>query len=125
MLRFSLALKGNSMKPESVKKLAETLQTSNHHYVGITTYPPKPPHAPVASRLERHDLQSFTGALDRASAQWPDTDLCLLGAHGALGSTNIDDPSDALPAGFLQFLDPEVLLRIPVGDPQDEADQID
>lgn len=113
------------MKPESVKKLAETLQTAHHHHLGITPYPPMPPHAPIASRLERHDLQSFTGAMDRAKAQWPDTHLCLLGAHGALGSTNIDDPSDTLAPGFLQFLDPEVLLRIPVGDPEDQADQID
>ena len=30
-----------------------------------------------------------------------------------------------LPGGFLRFLDPETLLRIPVGDPEDEGDQID
>jgi hypothetical protein len=113
------------MKPQSVQKLAETLQTAHHHHIGVTPYPPTPVHAPIASHLERHDLQSYTTAIDRASAQWPDTDLCLIGAHGTLGPTNIDDPSDTLPPGFLQFLDPQVLLRIPVGDPEDQADQID
>jgi hypothetical protein len=113
------------MKPETLHKVAETLRSAHHHHLGVTTDPPKPPHAPSAARLERPDIQCFTGALDRAKAQWPDSDLCLIGAHGAIGPTNIDDPTDTLPPGFLQFLDPEPLLRIPVGDPQDEGDQID
>ena len=54
-----------------------------------------------------------------------DADLCLIGSHGAIGPTNIDDPTDTLAPGFLQFLDPETLLRIPVGDPEDQGDQID
>jgi hypothetical protein len=49
----------------------------------------------------------------------------LIGADGALAPTNIDDPSDTLPPGFLQFLDPEMLIRIPIGDPEDQDDQID
>jgi hypothetical protein len=112
------------MKPESLQKVAETLRSAHHHHLGITAQPPKPAHAPSAARLERPDILSFTNALDSATAQWPDTDLCLIGAHGALAGTNIDDPTDTLPAGFLQFLDPEVLLRIPVGDPEDQGDQV-
>jgi hypothetical protein len=113
------------MKPESLQKVAETLRSAHHHHLGITAHPAKPAHAPAAARLVRPDIQSFTSALDRATEEWPDTDLCLIGAHGAIGSTNIDDPIDTLPYGFLQFLDPETLLRIPVGDPEDEGDQID
>jgi hypothetical protein len=118
-------MKGNSMKPEALHKIAETLQKSHHQHLGITRQPPKPPHAPPASRLERHDLLAFTNALDNARDQWPDSDLCLIGADGALASTNIDDPTDTLPPGFLQFLDPEMLMRIPIGDPEDQEDQID
>ena len=113
------------MKPESLLKIAETLRTSHHRHFGITAYPFHPPHAPVAARVERPDIQSFTGALDSATAQWPGRELCLIGAHGAIGEMNIDDPSDVLPPGFLQFLDPSPLLRIPVGDPEDDGDQID
>lgn len=113
------------MKPESLQKVAETLRSSHHHHLGITAQPPKPAHAPSAARLERRDIQSFASALDRAQAQWPGSDLCLIGSHGAIGPTNIDDPSDTLPVGFLQFLDPETLVRIPVGDPEDQGDQID
>ena len=113
------------MKPEMLQKVAETLRSSHHHHLGVTAYPPKPAHAPAAVHLEHPDIQSFTGALDSATEQWPDSDLCLIGAYGALAGTNIDNPSDTLPPGFLQFLDPELLLRIPVGDPEDEGDQID
>jgi hypothetical protein len=113
------------MKPESLHKVAQTLRAAHHHHLGVTAQPPKPPNAPPAARLEHADLQSFTSAMDRARAQWPDSDLCLIGSHGAVGLTNIDDPSDTLPPGFLQFLDPETLLRIPVGDPEDQGDQID
>jgi hypothetical protein len=118
-------MKGNSMKPEALHKIAEALQKSHHQHLGITRQPPKPPHAPPAARLERHDLLCFTNALDSARDQWPDSDLCLIGADGALAPTNIDDPTDTLPPGFLQFLDPEMLLPIPVGDPEDQDDQID
>jgi hypothetical protein len=113
------------MKPESLPKVAETLRSAHHHHLGITAQPVKPRHAPAAALLVRPDIQSFTNALDNATAQWPNTDLCLIGAHGALAPTNIDDPTDTLPTGFLQFLDPEVLLRLPVGDPEDQGDQID
>jgi hypothetical protein len=113
------------MKTESLHKVAETLRSTHHLHLGITAHPPTPPHAPATAQLEHHDIQSFTRALDSAQTQWPSTDLCLIGAHGALGTTNIDDPFDTLPAGFLQFLDPETLLRIPVGDPEDQGDQID
>jgi hypothetical protein len=118
-------MKGNSMKPEALHKIAEALQKSHHQHLGITPLPPKPPHAPPAAHLERPDILSFTNALDAAREQWPDSDLCLIGAQGALGPTNIDDPTDTLPPGFMQLLDPETLLRIPVGDPEDEGDQID
>ena len=115
------------MKPEELQRIAAALQKSHHQHLGITRRPPKPPHAPPAARLERPDILSFGNALDNARAQWPDSDLCLIGAHGALGQTNIDDPSDTLPPGFLQLLDPDVLLPIPVpvGDPEDQGDQID
>ena len=113
------------MKPEKLKQAAEVLQKSHHQHLGITPHPPQPRHAPPAARLERPDIISFTNALDRARDQWPGADLCLVGAHGALGETNIDDPADTLPAGFLQLLDPEILLRVPVADPEDEGDQID
>jgi hypothetical protein len=113
------------MKAESLHKVAETLRTSHHQHLGITAQPPRPAHAPSAVRLERPDIQSFTNAMDRARAQWPSSDLCLIGSHGAIGPTNLDDPLDTLPDGFLQFLDPETLLRIPVGDPEDQGDQID
>jgi len=113
------------MQPESLQKAAEAVRSAHHSNLGITADPPRPAHAPPAVRLEHNDIQSFTGALDSATEQWPDSDLCLIGAYGALAGTNIDNPSDTLPDGFLRFLDPEVLLRIPVGDPQDEGDQID
>ncbi len=113
------------MKAESLQKVAETLRSARHHHLGVTAHPPKPAHAPAAAHLEHNDILSFTGALDRATAQWPTSDLCLVGAYGTIAGTNIDDPSDALPPGFLQFLDPELLLRIPVGDPEDQGDQID
>ena len=118
-------LERHPMKPESLHKVAETLRSAHHHHLGVTAHPPQPSNAAAAARLNRPDIQSFTSALDRARAQWPDTDLCLIGSHGAIGPTNIDDPSDTLPGGFLRFLDPETLLRIPVGDPEDEGDQID
>jgi hypothetical protein len=113
------------MKPESLQKIAEALRSSHHHHLGVTFEPPKPAHAPVAARLEHHDIQSFTSAFDNARELWPGSDLCLVAAHGALGSTNIDDPADTLPPGFLQLLDPEVLLRFPVGDLEDQGDRID
>ena len=113
------------MKPESLQKVAETLRSTHHQHLGVAAHPLQPAHAPAAARLERPDIQSFTSAMDRATAQWPDSDLCLIGSHGAIGSTNIDNPNDTLPPGFLQFLDPETLLRIPVGDPEDQGDQID
>jgi len=113
------------MKPEALHKIAEALQKSHHQHLGITSQPPQPPHAPVARRLERPALLSFTNALDSARDHWPDSDLCLIGADGALAPTNIDDSSDTLPPGFLQFLDPEMLIRIPIGDPEDQGDQID
>jgi len=113
------------MKPAWLQKVAETLRSSHHQHLGITAQPAKPPHAPAAARLEHRDIQSFTNALDRAKGEWPGADLCLIGAQGAIGPTNIDDPTDTLPPGFLQFLDPETLLRIPVGDPEDQGDQID
>jgi hypothetical protein len=118
-------MKENSMKPEALHKIAEILRKSHHQHLGITRQPPKPPHAPPARRLERGDLLSFTNALDSARDQWPDSDLCLIGADGALAPTNIDDPSDTLPPGFLQFLDPEMLMHIPISDPEDQGDQID
>ena len=118
-------MKGDSMKPEELHKIAAILQKSHHQHLGVTSHPPKPPHAPAARRLERGDLLSFTHALDNARDQWPGSDLCLIGADGALAPTNIDDPSDTLPPGFLQFLDPEMLIRIPIGDPEDQDDQID
>jgi len=113
------------MKPESLHQVAETLRSAHHHHLGVTANPPTPPHAAPAARLERPDIHAFSNALDRARSQWPDADLCLIGSHGAIGPTNIDDPTDTLPPGFLQFLDPETLLRIPVGDPEDQGDQID
>jgi len=113
------------MKPESLQQVAEILHTAHHHHMGVTAHPPKPANAPAAARLERPDIQSFGAAFDRARTQWPGSDLCLVGSHGAVGPTNIDDPIDTLPAGFLQFLDPELLLRLPAGDPEDAGDQVD
>lgn len=113
------------MKPEVLQQVAQALQMSHHQHLGITPQPPKPQHAPTAARLERNDVLAFTNALDNAREQWPTSDLCLIGSQGAIGPTNIDDPTDTLPAGFLQLLDPEVLLRIPIGDPEDQEDQID
>jgi len=43
-----------------------------------------------------------------------------IAAHGAVGTTNIDDPAETLPPGFLHFLDPEVLLPFPIDDPEAE-----
>jgi hypothetical protein len=113
------------MNPDALHKIAETLQKSHHQHLGITSQPPKPPHAPPARRLERPDILSFTKALDSACDQWPGSDLCLIGADGALAATNVDDPTDTLPPGFLQFLDPEMLMHIPIGDPEDQGGQID
>jgi hypothetical protein len=113
------------MKPEELQTIAETLQKSHHQHLGITSKPLKPAHAPVAARLERSDILAFTHALDTAREQWPTGDLCLIGSHGALAPTNIDDPNDTLPPGFLKFFDPNVLISIPIGDPEDAGDQID
>ncbi len=113
------------MKFESLPKIAETLRGSHHHHLGITVQPPRPRHAPAAAQLEHRDIQSFMSALDQAQELWPGQDLCLIGAHGTIGATNIDDPCDTLPLGFLQFLDPEPLLRIPAGDPEDQGGRID
>lgn len=113
------------MNPELLPLIAETLRNAHHQHLGVTARPPRPANAPSAARLERPDIQAFSAAMDRARAQWPASDLCLVGAYGAVGPANIDDPTDTLPDGFLQFLDPEVLLHIPVGDPEDQGDQID
>ena len=106
------------MKPESLPKVAEAIRGSHHQHLGICPHPPKPAHAPIAARLEHRDLNSFTDALDRAREQWPDTPLSFIAAHGVVGGTNVDDPSDTLAPGFLQFLDPEVLLPFPIDDPE-------
>lgn len=113
------------MNPELLPQIADTLRRAHHPHLGITPRPLRPVNAPPAARLERPDIQAFSRAMDRAQAQWPKSDLCLIGSHGAVGSTNVDDPTDTLPGGFLQFLDPEVLLHIPAGDPEDQGDQID
>ena len=102
------------MKPESLHKVAETMRSVHHHHLGVTAYPPKPPNAAAAARLERPDIQAFTIALDRARAQWPHTDLCLIGAHGAIGSTNIDDPTDTLPPAFSNSWIPKRCCAFPL-----------
>jgi len=106
------------MTPEALPKIAEAIRSAHHQHLGIAAYPPRPTHAPTAVRLERHDLISFTDALDRAREQWPDTALSLIAAHGAIGTTNVDDVIERLPPGFLCFLDPEVLLPFPIDDPE-------
>jgi hypothetical protein len=106
------------MQPETLQKVAQAINSSHHQHVGITTHPPKPPHAPAAARLEHKDLSSFGDALDNAREFWPNAPLALIGAHGVLGTTNIDDPTDTLPPGFAQFLDPEILLPFPIDDPE-------
>ena len=106
------------MTPETLPKIAEAIRSAHHQHLGIAVHPPRPPHAPTAVRLEHRDLNSFATALDRAHEQWPDTALSLIGAHGAVGTTNIDDSSDSLPPGFLCFLDPEILLPFPIDDPE-------
>jgi hypothetical protein len=113
------------MKPQELQTVAEALQKSHHQHLGIAPKPLHPAHAPVAARLERPDVLSFASALDNARDQWPGGELCLIGSHGALAPTNIDDPSDTLPPGFLKFFDPNVLITIPIGDPEDQGDQID
>jgi hypothetical protein len=111
------------MTPDTLPKVAQAIRGAHHQHLGITAHPPRPAHAPTAVRLEHRDLISFTDALDRAREQWPDTALSLIGSHGALGTTNIDDPTETLPPGFLCFLDPEVLLPFPIDDPEAE-DQV-
>jgi hypothetical protein len=106
------------MTPEALPKIAEAIRGAHHQHLGIATHPPRPAHAPIAARLEHRDMNSFTDALDRAREQWPETALSLIAAHGAVGTTNIDDPSETLPPGFLHFLDPEVLLPFPIDDPE-------
>jgi hypothetical protein len=108
------------MTPEALPKIAEAIRSAHHQHLGITRDPPRPPHAAMAPRLEHRALTSFTNALDRAREEWPDTALSLIGAHGAVGTTNIDDSADTLPPGFLCFLDPEVLLPFPIDDPEAE-----
>ena len=116
---LTLALR-EIMKPEALPKIAEAIHGAHHQHLGISTHPPRPSHAPTAARLEHRDINSFTDALDRAREQWPDTALSLIGAHGAVGTTNIDDPTETLPPGFLRFLDAEVLLPFPIDDPEAE-----
>lgn len=113
------------MKSESLLLVAETLRANHHQHLGITAYPPAPLHSPPAIRLEHADIPSFSNAIDFARDHWPVDELCLIGSHGAVGTTNMDDPAETLPVGFLHFLDPEILVRIPVADPEDQADQID
>jgi hypothetical protein len=105
------------MDPDTLRKIALALRGAPHQHLGITTNPPKPANSPSVLRLGRRDLNSFAAALDRARTEWPDTPLVLVGAHGAVGATNVEDPSDTLPPGFLQFLDPEMLLPLPVDEP--------
>jgi len=105
------------MDPEILHKIAHVLRNAPHQHLGITTNPPLPANSPSTLRLGRRDLNSFAAALDRARLEWPDTPLTLVGAHGAVGATNVEDPSDSLPPGFLQFLDPEMLLSLPSDDP--------
>ena len=104
------------MKLEALHKIAEAIHNSHHQHLGVTADPPKPPQSPVAICLEHRDLNSFQSAMERARDQWPNSGLALIGAHGALGTTNIDDPSDTLPAGYLQFLDPDLLLPLSIDD---------
>ena len=106
------------MKPEALPQIAEAIRGAHHQHLGITTHPPRPVHAPAAARMSHRDLNSFTDALDRAREQWPDSALALVGAHGAVGTTNVDDPNESLPPGFLHFLDAEVLLPFPIDDPE-------
>ena len=103
-----------------LQQIAQAITAAHHQHLGITVCPPSPPHAAPAVRLEHRDLSSFTAALDRAREQWPDAPLSLIAAHGVLGTTNIDDPADTLPPGFVQFLDPEELLPFPIDDPEAE-----
>jgi hypothetical protein len=107
------------MDPEILRQIAHALRGAPHQHLGITTNPPKPANSPSTLRLGRRDLNGFVAALDRARGEWPDTPLCLVGAHGAVGATNVEDPSDALPPGFLQFLDPELLVSLPADEPAD------
>lgn len=104
------------MKLEALQKIAEAIHKSHHQHLGVTADPPKPPQSPIAICLEHHDLNSFQAAADRARQQWPGTGLSLVGSHGAVGTTNIDDPNDTLPPGYLQFLDPDVLLPLSLED---------
>ncbi len=101
------------MDTETLQKVAQTINGAAHQHLGITTNPPKPAHSPAVAHMPRHDLNAFASALDNAREQWPGCPLALVGAHGSLGTTNVDDPADTLPAGFLQFLDPDVLLPLP------------
>jgi len=106
------------MRPQTLPKIAEAIISAHHQHLGIATHPLRPRHAPIAARLEHRDLKSLTDALDRAREQWPDAALSLIGSHGAIGTTNIDDPTETLPPGVLCFLDPEVLLPFPIDDPE-------
>ncbi len=106
------------MKPEALPQIAEAIHGAHHQHLGISRHPPRPVHAPAAARMSHRDLNSFTDALDRAREQWPDSALALVGAHGAVGTTNVDDPNETLPPGFLHFLDAEVLLPFPIDDPE-------
>ena len=106
------------MRPETLQKIAQAINGSNHQHLGITAHPPHPPHAPAAARLEHKDLNSFGAAFDSARECWPNSPLALIGSHGVLGGTNVDYPSDTLPFGFSQFLDPEILLPFPIDDPE-------
>ena len=109
------------MDPEILQKIAQVLRNAPHQHLGITSNPARPANSPATVRLERRDLNSFGAAIDRARRAWPQTPLSLVGAHGAVGATNVEEPGDSLPPGFLQFLDPEVLLALPVDDPAAES----
>ena len=109
------------MDPETLKKIAQAISSAPHPHLGITVNPPKPTHSPAVAYLARHDLNAFSAALDNAREQWPDCPLALVGAHGSLGGANVDDPTDALPPGFLQFLDPDVLVPLPAEELEAEA----
>ncbi len=109
------------MDPETLKKIAQAISSATHPHLGITANQPKPLHSPAVAHLARPDLNAFSAALDNAREQCPDCPLALVGAHGSLGGANVDDPTDTLPPGFLQFLDPDVLVPLPAEELEAEA----
>lgn len=103
----------------NVTALAQVLQHSPHHYLGITDTPLDPPHAPPCAMITERTMTAFQYALDRARDYWPHANqLLVVGANslvhaqtpGQIAAGNVL----RFPAGFEPLQQPTTLLDIDI-----------